>query len=70
MSGNVSEWCQDRYGSYSSAAQTNPTASSGTGRVIRGGSWFNNAKGCRSSIRGSYGPGSCYDLGLRLALSE
>ena len=38
MSGNVWEWCQDRYGSYSGASQTNPTgASSGSNRVLRGG---------------------------------
>lgn len=28
MSGNVLEWCQDRYGDYSSGAQTNPTGPS------------------------------------------
>lgn len=40
MSGNVLEWCQDWYGSYTSVSQTNPTgASSGTNYVIRGGSW-------------------------------
>ena len=72
MSGNVKEWCQDWYGSYSSAAQTNPTgASSGTQRVIRGGSWSFNAYYCRSSFRISNPPDSRYEfLGLRLALSE
>ena len=40
MSGNVDEWCQDWYGSYSSGSQTNPTgASSGSIRVSRGGCW-------------------------------
>ena len=39
MSGNVYEWCSDRYGSYSSGSQTNPTgAASGADRVRRGGS--------------------------------
>ncbi len=52
MSGNVWEWCSDRYGAYSSAAQINPTgASSETRRVLRGGSWFNNYNSCRVSIR-------------------
>ncbi|MDD6817095.1 MAG: SUMF1/EgtB/PvdO family nonheme iron enzyme [Prevotellaceae bacterium] len=72
MSGNVDEWCQDWYGSYSSAAQTNPTgASSGSNCVFRGGSRLNNAKYCRSSYRYGFSPGSRNDfLGLRLVLSE
>ena len=40
MTGNVWEWCSDWEGAYSSAAQTNPTgAATGSGRVLRGGSW-------------------------------
>ena len=72
MSGNVDEWCQDWYGSYSSAAQTNPTgASSGSVRVHRGGGWFNYAKFCRSSDRNGYLPDyRSSNLGLRLVLSE
>ncbi len=72
MSGNVWEWCQDRYGSYNSNAQTNPTGtSSGSYRVNRGGSWSYNAKFCRSSYRRDYSPGYRDDnLGLRLVLSE
>ena len=71
MSGNVREWCQDWYGSYSSYAQTDPTgAGSGAFRVCRGGSWRYPPGLCRSSLRdhgahkGSYG-----NLGLRLVLS-
>ena len=52
MSGNVLEWCGDWYGSYSSSAQTNPTGpSSGSYRVLRGGRWDSNARGCRVSFR-------------------
>ena len=70
MSGNVWEWCQDRYGSYSSGSQTNPTgASSGSDRVYRGGSWFIGAWNCRVSRRHSRTPSlRDYYLGLRLAL--
>ena len=72
MGGNVYEWCQDWYGSYVSSSQTNPTgAVSGSFRVYRGGSWYINAWGCRSSYR-SYGTPDIrnYNLGLRLVLSE
>ena len=70
MSGNVSEWCQDWFGSYNSGAQTNPTGpSSGACRMIRGAGWSFNARNCRVSIRRIYAP-SYRDiyLGLRLAL--
>ena len=72
MSGNVMEWCQDWKGSYSSYAQTNPTgASSGDYRVNRGGSWIRSLRRCRSSDRNYPEPEySCYDLGLRLVLSQ
>ena len=69
MSGNVLEWCSDWYGSYSSAAQTDPTGSStGSNRVRRGGSWFDFATDCRVASRSIYTPSlSSSLLGLRLA---
>ena len=72
MSGNVSEWCQDRWGYYSSSSQTNPTGiNSGSDRVRRGGCWCNTDGYCRSSCRFSTEPGSrATTLGLRLVLSK
>ena len=70
MSGNVWEWCSDRYGSYSSGSQTNPQGpASGTNRVLRGGSWFNFARYCRVSFRNNIAPSYRFNNnGLRLAL--
>jgi len=70
MSGNVWEWCYDRFGNYNEYPQTNPTgSSSGNLRVLRGGCWANNANYCRLSIRGNDNPDTrdyCY--GFRLVL--
>ena len=71
MSGNVQEWCQDWYGSYSSISQTNPAGPlTGSNRVYRGGRWYNDACYCRVSYRGNdLSPFHSSDfLGLRLAL--
>ena len=71
MSGNVEEWCNDGYGDYTSASQTNPTGpNSGSDRVYRGGSWFYYAFACRVSGRGYTDETTLRgsDFGLRLVL--
>lgn len=72
MSGNVNEWCQDWKGSYSAKSVNNPSGpTSGSSRIIRGGSWNSNAQSCRVSFRNSFQQDYRNDdLGFRLAMAE
>ncbi len=52
LHGNVWEWCWDRYGRYSSAAQDDPIGPpTGEERVLRGGAFSNSAVNLRSALR-------------------
>lgn len=72
MNGNVIEWCQDVFTRNYDDCPTDGSAYAGSGssRVSRGGSWFYDARYCRSAIRYYYGPETRYNsLGFRLARS-
>jgi formylglycine-generating enzyme required for sulfatase activity len=69
MSGNVWEWVHDWYGTYPSAPQVDPVGPvSSSNRVLRGGSWSNDANYVRSSYRFSGTPEFTDDyVGFRVA---
>jgi formylglycine-generating enzyme required for sulfatase activity len=70
MHGNVWEWCLDSYGGYSSGAATDPFATGGLYRVLRGGSWVNNSTLCRSAGRNNDASGNSNNrIGFRVVLA-
>ncbi len=72
MHGSVWEWCLDWYGPYHAGSVTDPKgASSGTRRVVRGGSWNSQSSRSRSSVRDGWDPRqSGNNLGFRVSLIQ
>jgi formylglycine-generating enzyme required for sulfatase activity len=72
MHGNVWELCSDWHGDYRGGSQTNPQGpGSGSYRVLRGGSWCEDALRCRSAYRNGYTPaGRFTSPGFRLVFSQ
>ena len=70
MHGNVWEWTNDWYAKdyYANSPKQNPSGpASGSEKVLRGGSWVDNAASCKAAKRRSYNPRKNYsDIGFRL----
>jgi formylglycine-generating enzyme required for sulfatase activity len=72
LAGNNWEWCEDWFSPYSEVALINPLAPKEASlRVIRGGSWFSYARGCRGTYRDRREPEfRLNNLGFRVVLGS
>jgi formylglycine-generating enzyme required for sulfatase activity len=72
MFGNVYEWVNDWKGAYSAESQVDPQGpAEGDNRMLRGGSWSNEARFLRASSRNWDTPdGRFYNIGFRCVGDE
>jgi len=70
MHGNVWEWTRSRYAPYPYSEHDGRNALGETGsKVVRGGSWYDRPKRCRSAFRLSYPAWrKVYNVGFRIVL--
>ena len=71
MHGNVWEWCQDWLHSYRGGLALDPLGMDpGVNRADRGGSWFLEARYCRSAQRDGVMPEMSYNqFGVRIVMA-
>lgn len=68
MHGNVSEWCQDRYGPYPTTPQTDPFGAASGFPNVRGGDFLSSLGGSRAASRFNIIPdGAQSRIGFRIA---
>jgi formylglycine-generating enzyme len=70
MHGNVGEWCQDQFADYPTEDQQDPVGGmNGDWRMLRGGSWHDFPRVCRSARRDFADPHDRIDdCGCRVVL--
>ncbi|MEM7771668.1 MAG: formylglycine-generating enzyme family protein [Cyanobacteria bacterium P01_A01_bin.37] len=70
MHGNIQEWCQDYWHDSYTGAPTDGSAwltpDKSEMRILRGGSWINNQKNCRSASRNKLNPHRHNNSGFRV----